>query len=229
MEQTKEMKEVNALALSVPDQARQITAIKTFEDYTRAGEILLTIKEIRKKIEATFKPIKQKMDAAKKEVLEQEKAADRPLAEAEAWIKPLIATYNAEQERIRREEEERLREIARKEEEERRLQEAIAAEEEAKRNGASKEQIAEVVQQVIDEPVKVAPIVVPRSVPKVAGISMRENWKFRVVNEKLIPREYMKVDDVKIGAVVRALKGATNIPGIEAYNESIVNAGRRVA
>jgi hypothetical protein len=229
MEQTKEMKEVNALALSVPDQAKQITAIKTVEDYTRAGEILLTIKEIRKKIEATFKPIKQKMDAAKKEVLDQEKAADRPLAEAEAWIKPLIVSYNAEQERIRREEEERLREIARKEEEERRLQEAIAAEEEAKRNGASKDEIAEVVQQVIDEPVSVAPIVIPKSVPKVAGISMRENWKFRIVNEKLIPREYLKVDDVKIGAIVRALKGATNIPGIEAYNESIINAGRRVA
>jgi hypothetical protein len=71
--------------------------------------------------------------------------------------------------------------------------------------------------------------VIPKSVPKVAGISMRENWKFRIVNEKLIPREYLKVDDVKIGAIVRALKGATNIPGIEAYNESIINAGRRVA
>jgi hypothetical protein len=58
---------------------------------------------------------------------------------------------------------------------------------------------------------------------------MRENWKFRVTNEKLIPREYLKADEIKIGGVVRALKGSTNIPGVEVYNESIINAGRRVA
>lgn len=220
MENTPEIIEVNNLALSVPDQAKQIAAIKTNDDYTRAGQILLTIKDIRKKIEATFKPIKQKMDAAKKEVLDQEKAADKPLLEAEAWIKPLISGYLIEQERIRKEEENRLREQARKEEEERQLQAAI----EAEQNGSKEE-----AEEIISAPVQAAPVVVPKTVPKVAGISQRENWKFRIVDEKKIPREFLKVDEVKIGAYARAMKSAGNIPGVEIYNEATIGAGRRAA
>lgn len=213
-----EVKEVTTLALSIPDQAKQIS-IKTMDDYVRAGEIMLTIKAIRKKITDTFKPIKQKMDAAKQEVLDQERAADAPLKEAESWLSPQIITWNREQERIRQEEEARLREIARKEEEERQLQEAILAEQSGQKEEA---------EAIISAPVQAAPVVVPKSVPKVAGMSIRDNWKFRITNEKLIPREYLKVDEVKIGQVVRAMKSAANIAGVEVYNEGTVS-GRRAA
>jgi transcriptional regulator of heat shock response len=218
MIETTEVKEVTTLALSVPDQAKQIN-IKTMDDYVRAGEIMLTIKAIRKKITETFKPIKQKMDAAKQEVLDQERAADAPLKEAESWLSPQIITWNREQERIRQEEEARLREIARKEEEERQLQEAILAEQSGQKEEA---------EAIISAPVQAAPVVVPKAVPKVAGMSIRDNWKFRITNEKLIPREYLKVDEVKIGQVVRAMKSAANIPGVEVYNEGTVS-GRRAA
>jgi len=214
----KQINEVTTLALSVPEQAKQIS-IKTMDDYVRAGEIMLTIKAIRKKITETFKPIKQKMDAAKQEVLDQERAADAPLKEAESILSPQIIAWNREQERLRQEEENRLREEARKQEEERRLQEAILAEQHGQKEEA---------EAIMETPVQVAPVVVPKSVPKVSGMSIRENWKFRITNEKLIPREYLKVDEVKIGQVVRALKSATNIPGIEVYNEGTVS-GRRAA
>ena len=213
-----QINEVTTLALSVPEQAKQIS-IKTMDDYVRAGEIMLTIKAIRKKITETFKPIKQKMDAAKQEVLDQERAADAPLKEAESILSPQIIAWNREQERLRQEEENRLREEARKQEEERRLQEAILAEQHGQKEEA---------EAIMETPVQVAPVVVPKSVPKVSGMSIRENWKFRITNEKLIPREYLKVDEVKIGQVVRALKSATNIPGIEVYNEGTVS-GRRAA
>ena len=208
-----QINEVTTLALSVPEQAKQIS-IKTMDDYVRAGEIMLTIKAIRKKITETFKPIKQKMDAAKQEVLDQERAADAPLKEAEALLSPQIIAWNREQERLRQEEENRLREEARKQEEERRLQEAILAEQSGQKEEA---------EAIMETPVQVAPVVVPKSVPKVAGMSIRENWKFKISNEKLIPREYLKVDEVKIGQVVRALKSATNIPGVEVYNEGTVS------
>jgi len=213
-----QINEVTTLALSVPDQAKQIS-IKTMDDYVRAGEIMLTIKAIRKKITDTFKPIKQKMDAAKQEVLDQERAADAPLKEAEALLSPQIITWNREQERIRQAEEARLREESRKQEEERRLQEAILAEQHGQKEEA---------EAIMETPVQVAPVVVPKSVPKVSGMSIRDNWKFKITNEKLIPREYLKVDEVKIGQVVRALKSATNIPGVEVYNEGTVS-GRRAA
>lgn len=213
-----QINEVTTLALSVPEQAKQIS-IKTMDDYVRAGEIMLTIKAIRKKIIDTFKPIKQKMDAAKQEVLDQERAADAPLKEAEALLSPQIITWNREQERIRQAEEARLREESRKQEEERRLQEAILAEQHGQKEEA---------EAIMETPVQVAPVVVPKSVPKVSGMSIRDNWKFKITNEKLIPREYLKVDEVKIGQVVRALKSATNIPGVEVYNEGTVS-GRRAA
>lgn len=220
MEQTPEIIEVNTLALSVPEQAKQIVKIITVADYSRAGEILLTIKGIRKKIEDTFKPIKQKMDAAKKEVLDQEKLADKPLAEAEAYIKPLIATYNAEQEKIRLAEEARLREIARQEEEERQLQEALAAE-----KAGDKEE----AEAIIQAPVYVPPVVVPKVVPKVAGISMTKRWTYRIVDAAKIPREFLCPDEQKIGQYARAMKDSGKIAGIEIYSEDSVSAGRRVA
>ena len=219
MEQTPEIIEVNSLALSVPEQAKQII-IASNDDYVRAGEVLLKIKEIRKKIEATFKPIKQKMDAAKKEVLDQEKAADAPLVEAEGIIKPRIAAWNAEQERIRQAEEARLREEARKQEEERRLQEAILAEQHGQKEEA---------EAIMETPVQVAPVVVPKSVPKVAGVNMTKQWKFRITDATKIPRQYLVVDEQKIGAVVRALKDQASIPGVEIFSVDSVSAGRRAA
>jgi len=71
------------------------------------------------------------------------------------------------------------------------------------------------------------PIVLPPD-EKVKGISIREVWKFKIEDEKLIPREYLSVDESKIGQVVRALKDATNIPGILVYAEKQVNAGGRL-
>jgi len=221
-----EAQEITERALTVPEQAKGIV-IKSHDDYARAGEMLLVIKDLRKEIDATFDPIIKKAHEAHKEAVAQKKKVDAPLVEAEGIIKPRISAWNTEQERLRREEEARLREIARKQEEERLLMEAIAAEEEAKANGATKEEAAQESAAIMAEPVYVAPVVVPRMVPKVAGIAMKQVWKFRIVNPAIIPREYMAVDEQKIGAVVRALKDQTRIAGVEAYPEDAVAAGRR--
>ncbi|GAH27822.1 unnamed protein product, partial [marine sediment metagenome] len=39
--------------------------------------------------------------------------------------------------------------------------------------------------------------------PETKGTSIRENWKFRVKNLKEVPREWLKLDEVKVGAAVR--------------------------
>lgn len=211
--------EITERALTVPEQAKAIT-ITTSDDYVRAGELLLVIKDIRKEIDATFDPIIKKAHETHKEAVAQKKKVDAPLVEAEGIIKPRIAAYMAEQERIRREEEARLREIARKEEEERRLLEAIAAEESGQKEEAT---------AILEEPAYVAPVIVPKTTPKVQGISMQKRWTFRIVNPSLIPREYLTIDEQKIGAVVRALKDQASIPGVEVYAEDTIAAGRRTA
>lgn len=61
-----------------------------------------------------------------------------------------------------------------------------------------------------------APPPVTAFVPKVEGISSSTNWTYDVVDESIVPREYMTLDKKKVAAVVKAMKGDTRIPGIVA-------------
>ncbi|HPD58330.1 MAG TPA: hypothetical protein PKW17_13890 [Smithellaceae bacterium] len=212
------IKEVTERALTVPEKAKAII-IRSNDDFVRAGEILTVIKSLRKEIDATFDPIIKKAFEAHKEAVAQKKKVDAPLVEAEGIVKPRMAAWNAEQERIRREEEERLREIARKEEEERRLKEAIAAEKSGNKEEA---------EAILETPIEPPPVVIPKTTPKVAGVSFTKQWKFRITDPNKIPREYLTPDEVKIGGVVRALKDKANIPGVEVYTVDGVS-GRAAA
>ena len=155
------------------------------------------------------------MDAAKKEVLDQEKLADAPLAKAEAIIKPRIAQWSAEQEKIRLAEEKRLQEIARKEEEERQIDAAVHAEQSGNKEEA---------EQIIEAPVYVPPVVLAKTTPKVAGISLTKQWKYRIVDESKIPRQYMIPNESMIGSIVRNSKGVIIIPGVEIYSVDSVSS-----
>jgi hypothetical protein len=207
-----------ARALTVKEQATGLT-ITDKPSYERGKELLLSIKDLRKEIGNTFKPIIDKANQAHKEAIAQQRKVETPLIEAEGIIKNRIAGFLAEEERKRRAEEDRLRELARKEEEERRLAEAIRAEEEG--DSAEAEAILE------ETPAFIPPPIVPRTVETGGGITMKKNWKFRIANAAKIPREYLTPDMVKIGGVVRAMKDATRIEGVEVYSEDSIAAGRR--
>lgn len=58
--------------------------------------------------------------------------------------------------------------------------------------------------------------------PAVQGASVRTVWRWRVVDISAVPREYMLIDERKIGALVKNLKAKHGIPGIEAFEESVV-------
>lgn len=209
-----DIKRLETEALSIPDRARALKIVDTVT-YQQAGGILITIKGLRKQIDASFDPIIEAAHKAHKEAVNQKKIVDAPLVEAERLLKPAMAAYDTEQERIRRAEEIRLQELARKQEEDRRLAEAVALDQQGDKAGAD---------AVIAEPVQAPPVILAKTVPKVAGVSFTERWCFRVVKPDAIPRMYLMPDMVKIGAVVRALKGATLIPGVEAYAEKGVSA-----
>ena len=211
------MKEV----ISIEDQAKALKIVSR-ETYIKAGELWKAIKAIRAKVAETFDGNIKKAHELHKGLVAEKKRHDGPLDEAERMVKRGMSDFDLEQERIRLAEQRRLEEIARKEAEERSLLEAIAAEEEAKRNGATKEEAAQEAAAIIDEPVTVAPVVIPKDVPKMQGGPVyRTIWKARIVNVKIIPREYLVPDPVKINGVVRSLKGAANIPGVEAYEERV--------
>jgi hypothetical protein len=49
------------------------------------------------------------------------------------------------------------------------------------------------------------------------GTVIRKNWKFRIVNADLIPKQYLTPDEKAIGAHGRALGEKASIPGIEFF------------
>jgi hypothetical protein len=202
--------ELEEKALSIPDQVREIT-ITSPETYQQMADMFLVIRGLRKEIKETFDPLIQKAHEAHKAILAEKARHDKPLDEGERTAKSLMQAYDAEQARIAVVEEARLREINRKTEEQRLLNEALAAEAEGDK------EILREIEDEMSKPVYVPPIHIPKAVPKVSGVVFKTYWKWKVVNEKLIPREYLKIDDVKLNGVVTAMKDSAKIPGIEIY------------
>ena len=196
-------------ALTVYDQAKAITVIDN-ATMSQADELIKSMRLVRKEIGLAFDPIIAKAHAAHKEAKAQKDRAELPLIQAEEFLKPQIKKYLAEQERIRIEKENELRLQAQKAEEEKRLAEAAQLEAEGHKEEA---------EAVLEKP---APIVMPtveKTTPKADMRLYRKVWKFRIINEAAIPREYLKPDEIKIGGIVRALKGNCKIAGIEVYEE----------
>lgn len=210
--------ELERQAETWPEKARAAKIVDQ-QTYNAAAEMLLGIKDLRKQIDETFDPIIKSAHEAHKTACDAKKKAESPLADAESIIKRMIGAWSIEQERIRREAEERARIEAAKLEEEMRIQAAVNAAE----AGADTETVA----QIMETP---QPIIMPTVAPtfeSAVGISTRKVWKYRIVDEKLIPREFLMPNERAISAIVKGMKGKTNIPGIEVYEEIGVAAGRR--
>lgn len=150
-------------------------------------------------------------------VLELIHEACDPYLEAKKLLNPKIYKYRKE-EREKREAEaaaERARERKRVEDE--RLKQAQTLSDKGRPDLADK---------VISAPITVA-APAPQPVLAAEGSTDKENWKGRVVNEALIPREFMTPDLVKLGRVTKAMKGATRIAGWEVFDEGTIARGKR--
>lgn len=222
--------EVEQKALTIVDQARAVR-VTDVESYTAAGQLWQSIGEMIKEVRDTFDPICTAAFNAHREATARRAKFLDPLTSAQRSVKKLMSDYDAEQERIRKAEEVRLAEIARKEEEERRLQEAIAAEEEAKRKGATTEEAEAEAEAIIEQPVYVPPLVVPKATPKLQGGPVyREVWAAEVIDIKALCRavadgkaspECVMANMPALNRLAVALKATMNIPGVKAYSKRI--------
>jgi len=179
--------------------------------YVEAMNFAKSIKLLVKEVEDTFDPVVSKAHSTWKEAIAQKNKHLEPLNQALALLDGKGKTFRREQELIRLEAERKARELAQKEADRLAKQAAKAAE-------SGKEAKAEELQQRAEE-LKASTPIVESKVSKIAGIPIRTNYKFKMIDEKLIPREYLTPDTVKIGQVVRATKGTLSIPGIEIYTE----------
>jgi hypothetical protein len=242
--------ETDQLALGVATYA-----VTTAEQYEGSGELLKRIKAGQKRLEDLRTGITKPLNDALKRVNDLFRAPAEKLVAAERTVKRALVAYSDEQDRIRREEErkaqaaadaERRRlqaiadEAARKAREEterlRREAEAAAAagraEEAAKlaaratrveEVGAAKsEAFAERAATVVAEPVAAA-----APPPKVTGVNTRTIWKFEIVDPSKVNAAFLMIDEKKIGATVRAMKGSARDvvgPGVRIWEERDIAA-----
>ena len=187
------------------------------ESMVKACNLLKGIRGIVEQINETFDPAIASAYKTHRDVIAAKKRHSFPLDEASKTLRQKIGTYEQEQERLRMKKERELQRQAQEREEKIALEEAAMLESEGRKEEA---------EQILDGPIEASPVIVKNEVPKVSGVSTRYIWKFKIVDEKKIPREYLTPDEKSIGAIVRARQGKVEIPGVKAYREAVVSARR---
>jgi hypothetical protein len=207
--------------------------VTTPAQYESGAADLARVKGMQHKLEETRTGITGPMNAALKKVNDFFRGPAEKLAAIERTIKGKLASYHEEQERIRREEQRQADERAAAE---RRKAEAAAAEARrkadaeaaelrrqaeaaaaagraaeaaklAQRAEAKVEKAESKAQSLEQHAATVVAPVIHREPPRVAGLQMRETWKFEVTDPSKINAAFLIPDEKKIGAQVRALKG----------------------
>lgn len=211
--------EQQLLLRKAEDLSTQVNNFKIVnqEQYNSSGEYLKSIKTAYKQIEDLRMSMTRPLDNSKKRIMDFFRKPLDVLTNAEGVLKRGILMYQRAQEAARVEQERKLQAEA-----ERKRQEALAKAELARAEG--KDAKADKYED------KANGIIVPTLAPtiqKVAGISTKMVWKFEVIDEALIPREYLTPDLVKIGKVVRATGSTLPIPGVKIYSEELISAGGR--
>lgn len=211
-------KDIDTKALSKLEEAKGLSIVDDVS-YKKAGHFILALGELEKAIDSSFDPIIKAQYAAWKLAIAKKDEHYAPLKEAEGIAKAKMAEYQVLAEKRLKEEEVRLREAAQRAEEEDRLSRANALIEAGKPEEAL---------QLLDAEVEAPLVIMPEtSAPKVPGIVTRRVWKWKIVDETKIPREYLVPDEVRIGKMVRASEGKIEIPGVEVYQEREIAKGNR--
>jgi len=194
-----------------------ILTIKSAEDFKIAGEHLIKAKKIQKSIDKFFDGNIKRLHASHKEAIVQKKAFLDPIKDGIQRVKNVMIQYEHIQESkakaLRIIEDNKKRKIA----EDLKLEEAKALQDEGRKEEA---------EAVLETPVEIAPTPVEVT-PKVKGVSFSTIWKFEIINEALIPREYCMPNLKAIGSTAKNMKNRTWIPGVRIYSEKVLSARTR--
>lgn len=203
--------------------AAKEASIADGDSYMKAVGLGRLLQSAEKSLDELFTPAKKKMDALKKVLLDAEKEDIGAVTTAKQGIARKVQVWDAEQLKIKQEEERRLREIARKEEEERKLQEAIELEAQGEKEEAVR---------VLDAPSLPPPVMVQTAVaPQIAGKVSRKTYKAQVTNLRELvvavakgtaPLEAVKADEVFLNRQAVSYREGLAYPGVAVVaNESV--------
>jgi hypothetical protein len=225
------------LAIPEPDPSSETSAhsllarVRTFQITNVDSSIEL--QQVRQRINARHKAlteerlgITRKLDAAKAAIMARYAQPLAELAEAKSLCDARILKWNESIEADRREAQ-RLADLAASRERER--LERIAAEARQKAESADSPAVKLTAESKADAfeqraASTVAPLVTAQPA-RAAGVSTRANWKYVILDESLLAREWLEVSHFKITRVVKALGGdAQKVlgPGVKVTNEPII-------
>lgn len=172
----------------------------------RVNEFIKEVKRRQRDVDDKLDPIIKFASATKKAVNDLKKETKAGLILAEEIAKTEIARYLTKM----KEEMQAAERKARLEADER-FEEARKLEAEGKEKEA--EELREADTAIIEIPKEI----------KLAGTHLKEIWDFEIVDESKIPRDFLTIDHVKIGKVVRTFKDRTNIAGVRAFSKPSVS------
>jgi len=213
--------------------------IRTADDCVQASYLLRSIKGVRHDIQQWFAPhidgameTKRKAEAARKALADESDRMQAPLVAAEATVKGALLTWEREQETARRAEEARLQAEAQRQAEADTLAAAAALELEAERTGD--EDMRAEAEAIMAQPVDVPAVMVKRMVPKVEGITYRDNWTVhpdidvkalaQAVASGVAPPNLLQPNMVALRAWAKATQGGQSIPGVKVINDRQIAA-----
>lgn len=220
------------------DKARGF-AVTDKQSCENASYLLRSIKTLRGQVQAWFAPhveaameTKRKAEAARKGLTDEQARIEAPLIDAESVLKRSLLDYEAQEERARLAEEQRLQAEAQRRAEEVTLAAAAAMELEARATG-NVEMLAEAA-DILEQPIEAPVVVVAKQTAKVQGVTYRDNWKAHPsVNVKAlaaavaagtVPETFLTVNMTAINQFARATHGAQPVPGVKFYNDRQIAA-----
>lgn len=199
--------------------AKSLAITNPFE-FEEAGNRLKEIKAMAKQMVDFFTPMKRQADAAKKSILDREKESLGPLQTAEAICKSAMIRF--QQEENRKAEQLRQETQAKIDEDHRKQREALEKRAAAAKKPETQQRLAEQAASIV------APVVaVPAEVPKMAGVSIRKVWRAKVIDETIVPREFLMVNEKQLAQYATAMKEKATVPGVQFYTEDSMAVGSR--
>lgn len=209
------------------------------ESCVNASHFLRSIKGLRADIQRWFEPhveaameTKRKAEAARKALTDEQARMEAPLVTAENQVKRALLAWETEQEERRRAGERALQEEAQRRAEAETLEAAAALEKEAVATGDAGllQEAHDILEQPIDTPV----VVVKPLMPKVQGVTYRDNWKAhdqvdiralaRAVADGLVATTLLHPNMTALNQMARATQGTQKVPGVRFYNDRQIAA-----
>jgi len=203
--ETAELAKMRKLVPTLVDRAVAFT-VDSDDSYEKGSQVLNYLKTQSSNLDNLRKHFKQPILESGRRIDNFFKELTHPAKEAIEIVNDKMAVW------WRIKEEERQKAI-----DEARIAEAERIKAENERARIQRDMEKEGVEVEEEDLPELPPAVIVPEAPKASGTTVRKTWNFAVMDEKKVPRIYLKLDEQAIRASIR--DGVRDIPGLEIFEE----------